>query len=325
MKLPNGYGSVYKLKGKRRRPYTAVITIGKTKEGKIIRKTLGYYATKEEGLDALSLYRKSPAEAENQQITLKEVLDLFLEYRNAHDKPLADNYMGGMKQLAPIYNMPIAEVKTRHLQNIVDMYKKQPSTCKVLKSSMNMLFKYAIMEDYAQTNYATYVITPTIPKSTIHKPFTEAEIASLWEHTDRYDVRLALILIYTGMRPGELCRLDKKNIHLKERYLIGGIKTQAGIDRTIPIAKKIVPLFKLDDKLPGYPDAIGRLWKKSPVKALNNHLPHDGRHTCETLLNNADINKRIIQLIIGHAGDDIDEKVYTHKTTEQLIEAIDKI
>ena len=325
MKLPNGYGSVYKLKGKRRRPYTAVITIGKTKEGKIIRKTLGYYATKEEGLDALSLYRKSPAEAENQQITLKEVLDLFLEYRNAHDKPLADNYMGGMKQLAPIYNMPIAEVKTRHLQNIVDMYKKQPSTCKVLKSSMNMLFKYAIMEDYAQTNYATYVITPTIPKSTIHKPFTEAEIASLWEHTDRYDVRLALILIYTGMRPGELCRLDKKNIHLKERYLIGGIKTQAGIDRTIPIAKKIVPLFKLDDKLPGYPDAIGRLWKKSPVKALNNHLPHDGRHTCETLLNNADINKRIIQLIIGHAGDDIDEKVYTHKTTEQLIEAIDRI
>lgn len=43
------------------------------------------------------------------------------------------------------------------------------------------------------------------------------------------------------------------------------------------------------------------------------------------LLDNARISKKIIQLIIGHAGRDIDERVYTHKTTQQLIDAINAI
>ena len=34
MKLPNNYGSVYKLSGNRRRPYIAKITIGYNNKGK---------------------------------------------------------------------------------------------------------------------------------------------------------------------------------------------------------------------------------------------------------------------------------------------------
>lgn len=55
------------------------------------------------------------------------------------------------------------------------------------------------------------------------------------------------------------------------------------------------------------------------------HLPHDGRHTCATLLDNADVNKTIVKKILGHAGDDVTEKVYTHKTIQQLVEAINLI
>ena len=47
MKLPNNYGSVYKLSGNRRRPYIAKITIGYNNKGKQIFKPIGYYATKE--------------------------------------------------------------------------------------------------------------------------------------------------------------------------------------------------------------------------------------------------------------------------------------
>lgn len=32
-----------------------------------------------------------------------------------------------------------------------------------------------------------------------------------------------------------------------------------------------------------------------------------------------------IQLILGHTSTEIGERVYTHKTTEQLVKAIDKI
>lgn len=66
-------------------------------------------------------------------------------------------------------------------------------------------------------------------------------------------------------------------------------------------------------------------WRKSENSAIKNHLPHDGRHTCNTLLDNADVKENIKNLILGHVGKTINEKVYTHKTIEQLKEAIDLI
>ena len=224
----------------------------------------------------------------------------------------------------PIYSMPIVDIRTRHLQTIIDNNKDKPTSCAIAKSVMNMVFKYAIMEDYVQTNYATYVLTPTIPHSTRHKPFTDEEINELWSYADDYIARIALILIYTGMRGGELCKLKHENIFLQDRYMIGGIKTKAGINRTIPIAEKIVPLLELNDKYPASIKELLGKWGRSTIPAIVNHLPHDGRHTCETKLNNAGVDIRTIQLIIGHSTRDVDG-IYTHKTTDQLIEAINKI
>lgn len=55
------------------------------------------------------------------------------------------------------------------------------------------------------------------------------------------------------------------------------------------------------------------------------HLPHDCRHTCATLLSNAGVELKIIQLILGHSSKDITNRIYTHKTIEQLVEAINQI
>jgi len=41
MKLPNGQGTVYKVKGKRRKPFRVRATIGWNNEGKQIYKELG--------------------------------------------------------------------------------------------------------------------------------------------------------------------------------------------------------------------------------------------------------------------------------------------
>ena len=114
--------------------------------------------------------------------------------------------------------------------------------------------------------------------------------------------------------------------------MVGGMKTDAGRGRTIPIAEKIFPfisalynpnkprLFRFSNY-----QGIAHEWKMSTVPAVQNHLPHDGRHTCETLLDNARVAKKTIQLILGHAGRDIDDTVYTHKTRQQLIDAINLI
>ncbi|MBR6013189.1 MAG: tyrosine-type recombinase/integrase [Selenomonadaceae bacterium] len=55
------------------------------------------------------------------------------------------------------------------------------------------------------------------------------------------------------------------------------------------------------------------------------HLPHDGRHTCATLLDDAKVPLKIQQLILGHSSPNIANPVYTHKTIQQLIDAINRI
>ena len=61
MKLPNGYGSVYKLSGNRRKPWAARVTDGwvndnKTKKSKQKYKFIGFYETRKEALLALASF-----------------------------------------------------------------------------------------------------------------------------------------------------------------------------------------------------------------------------------------------------------------------------
>lgn len=55
------------------------------------------------------------------------------------------------------------------------------------------------------------------------------------------------------------------------------------------------------------------------------HTPHDCRHTCNTLMDNAGVNRIARYKIMGHAGKDINEKVYSHKDLEELRKELEKI
>ncbi|MEE0721524.1 MAG: tyrosine-type recombinase/integrase [Caecibacter sp.] len=205
---------------------------------------------------------------------------------------------------------------------------------------MGLLYKYAIRIELPVKNYAQWTILPEQTASRLHKPFTEREIAILWANTDSKAVRLALIYIYTGLRPTELLRVKTEGVFISERYLRAGMKTKAGKNRVIPIAEKILPFIEelydenneylvIDDRdgkpVRTYDRFRAHYWATDKVLQKMQHLPHDCRHTTATLLSNADVNKKTIQLILGHAARDVTDQVYTHKTISQLIEAINKI
>ncbi|MFR8294834.1 MAG: hypothetical protein ACLVAU_11750 [Ruminococcus sp.] len=48
-------------------------------------------------------------------------------------------------------------------------------------------------------------------------------------------------MIYTGFRIGEVFTILKENVHLDEGYIIGGIKTEAGKDRTSAVCRRRYP------------------------------------------------------------------------------------
>ena len=52
------------------------------------------------------------------------------------------------------------------------------------------------------------------------------------------------------------------------------------------------------------------------------HRPHDARHTFASLMDSAGANKLCTKRIIGHSSPDLIDSVYTHKTLEELKEAI---
>ena len=80
MKLPNGYGSVVKLSGKRRKPYMVRKTTGyridPVKEKKIAEYIIiGYARTKSEGLEMLADYNHNPYDTKAAKMTFSEVYE----------------------------------------------------------------------------------------------------------------------------------------------------------------------------------------------------------------------------------------------------------
>lgn len=76
-KRANGTGSVYKLSGRRRKPWVACITSGwslddngNAKQHKYV---IGTYRTRNEGLIALAEYNKTPYLTDNANMTLEDV------------------------------------------------------------------------------------------------------------------------------------------------------------------------------------------------------------------------------------------------------------
>ena len=57
---------------------------------------------------------------------------------------------------------------------------------------------------------------------------------------------------------------------------------------------------------------------KKKKKLDMNHTPHECRHTFITIAKSNKMDEYVLKLIVGHAIDDITEKVYTHRTVEQL-------
>jgi len=340
MRLPNSYGSVVKLSGKRRKPYAVRLTLGWTDDGKQIQKYISYHAKRSEAIAALANYRENPYDLSTRDVTFSELYERWGENKYGGDIP--NCYRAAYKRVPRLHDMAFVDIRKRHIQGEVDACELGYSSKKNIKTLCNKLCNFAIDLELVTANVATTVELPPSEESTIHHPFAPDELEYLWQHTDDTGARFALIFCYTGLRPTELLKIKTENVHLGDRYMMGGMKTAAGKNRVVPIAEKIYPFIAAmydeaqeylvmddwDDKpMLTYDRLRSHVWEKSEaLRALPvPHLPHDGRHTCASLLDNAGINLKTIQLILGHRSANITHRVYTHKNIEQLVKAINQI
>ena len=103
------------------------------------------------------------------------------------------------------------------------------------------------MKNYARTfNVSDEVIKENEDsQKDAHIPYTEEEMKTLWNNIDRFPtIETILIQCYSGWRPQELGLIRLENVDLKNGTFSGGMKTDAGIDRIVPIHSKILDLVK---------------------------------------------------------------------------------
>lgn len=351
MKMANGMGSVYKLSGKRRNPWIARKTKGwdldeATGKAKQLYITIGYFPTRQEALTALVNYNNNPYDIETNTITFEEVYERWSVAHFQTIVPSAQRtWVSAFNHSKPLHKMRMRDIRANHLEGAIKEAKVGDSTKQRMKSLYNLMYKYALKYEIVDKDYAALCDNVKRSKPTIVRvPYTDLEIATLWENVTFPFVDMVLIGIYSGWRPQELSILQIADIDLEAWTYYGGLKTDAGRNRCVPIHPLVRDLVKVNyEKAVAMGSAYlfndesgqqgthltydkyrGR-FNKINKKLGMSHRPHDTRHTFITRAKDVNVNEYILKLMVGHSIEDITEKVYTHRTMQQLQEEIAKI
>lgn len=369
-RLPNGFGQISEIKNQKlRKPFRAMVTVGKTSTGRPICKPLkpeAFFATYNEAYEALVNYNKNPYDLEP-AISVKELYDKWSEayFATLKNKSSERSITSAWSYCSTIYDMRVMDVRARHIKGCMDegiaivkgeVRHPTAGTKTRIKSMFNLMLDYALEYEIVDRNYSrTFNISDDILEEKEkskrgHMPMTEEEMQILWDNvTTKQYVDVVLIQAYSGWRPQELGLIELENVDLEQWTFKGGMKTEAGMNRIVPIHPRIRHLVEqkyneavelgskylincTDTKthrsnLMFTYDKYQKRFVKL-VKELNlnvEHRPHDPRIHFVTMAKRSEVDEYAIKYMVGHAITDITERVYTQREIDWLTEEMKKI
>ena len=372
-RLPNGFGSITEIKNRNyRNPFYVRVTVGKTPFGKPILKDLkpkAYFRTYNEAYEALVEYNRNPYDLDN-DMTLSQLYEKWTDdYFEKIATSSTRTITSAWSYCSSIYNMRAKDVRARHIKGCMEegyiIESRGPNKGKKkyasadtkarIKSMFNLMLDYALEYEIVERNYArTFDVSDDIIKEREknkkgHIIFTSEEMNILWGNVDTVKfVDWILIQCYMGWRPQELATLKLDQVNLDQWYICGGMKTDAGKQRVVPIHSRIRSLVKrnydfalsiesdylFNDKgqthsgswKMTYDKYAKRFDKVITALELNpEHRPHDPRKTFVTAAKKAKIHDNAIKALVGHKQTDITESAYTERDIEWLREDIEKL
>lgn len=343
---PSDSGTIRKLPGNRQHPYAAYLP------NSMGRKYLGSFATAIEASNALLREIATRPSTSRADWTIADFYQTFCgsDAYKSLTKSAKQSHATAWKYFNQIESLKMRDVKKSHLQSVVDAATesgKSRAICEKIRNLSSILCQLAMSDDVMDKNYARLL---DLPKAQTQSKniFTNEEIKLLKSHDGDIEARLILILIFSGMRVGELLTLKNADINTEYWFAIGGEKTEAGRNRIIPFVKTIQPyvsaLISDADSLVTMPD--GRpmrreyfekvIFKKylikigileEPAEGERWRLsPHSARHTYASLSRKAGIDKDILSRVIGHTDyDQVTDKHYVELDAQFLSAEIAKL
>lgn len=355
MRLPNGFGNINKLSGNRRKPYRARIFDGYTDDGKRKYKNLGYFEKYNDALAALVDYHRSPYDIQN-DITFAELYDKWSA--DKFEKVSQSNingYKASFKHCESLHKMAIKDIKLTHMQSVIDNSGKNYPTLKKIKSFLSQMFDFAVMQDVIsrERDKTEFIDIGAKEVSSLHYKFTNKEIDALWKWSANDYVQVILMLIYSGARPGEFFSVKKADVNLEEEYFVITDGKNENAKRRVPIYSRVMPFYKnwmskngeylvakhngtKFDFRTGHRQYIEGYWKpvlqdvgiyeyKSEDGKIQEHQPHDTRHTFASMWREKKLDETFRRKIQGHSGKGIGEQVYTHIDMQRLKDEINQL
>ena len=336
LKRANGTGTVYKLDGRRRKPWAAAVTVN----GK--RVLLGTFATKTEANVALDNANTNNNVSAIYDYTVEQLFNMLVELKkDTLTKSGMTNYRSGFNYLEPHKKLKMREFRTVHVQDAINRANaegKGYATWKKIQNVSSLMCQLAMANDLIDKNYAQLVTMPQAKQKTEKPSFSPVQLERMWQLWQSDDTVLAILaMCYIGLRINEFLSLKKEHIDLERRVIFApGSKTEAGKNRILVIPPIAAPLFaKLMDSESEYifPSPLGKRFEAKNFRdrafypALKKYgldicenpkgakiTPHSCRHTYAYFCVKYGLDPKATMDLMGHTKYSTSTELYAEAT-----------
>jgi len=264
-------------------------------------------------------------EAYSESAMLKLSKDKIGAYKNAY------------KRISPLHNKLITSIRISELNNAIVGLSHYPA--KDIRDLVSNLYKIAIVEEQVQTNRALSMVLPELTDEKETTPWETEEVKTLWLDW-KSGGRIAgacLVMIYSGMMPGELFKLEEQMINWSSNTILGcGMKTKKRKEKPIVFPDFIAPVLR--DLYTTTPSKINRVLGMNrdrfydEFKLMKQRLgireevrPYSSRHSTSTALSLAKVPVALIVEIMRHKNYTTTLKYYNEQQTKELVDAVNQL
>lgn len=297
-KRGNGLGSAYK----RGNTWEARIVVRyimsddpEKPKKKPVWKTKGGFRTKREALDYCNILKQQYNKPKG---TAPQLIDYWTTYSGGEMKELGKSKQSAYKTAwnkikEELQYRPVDQITVTELRDVVSGAASTYYTVKDCKTVLTKLFELAGADGWCSKDLPSYIVLPKL-EETERTPFTDEEQLALWKRYESGDMRSAipLLMICTGMMPGEIQKLKVENLDLEHRKIVhASIKTSVRKKSAIYLPEEVLPIL---EDLIANARPNGYLWVRNEKKWYENYYdvlkaagcrrlePYSCRHTTAT-------------------------------------------
>ena len=281
-------------------------------------------------------------------ITLKELYDQW-EPTHGRSRSTMNCYRSGFRLFAELWNVRMEDLDIDALQDCLDDSDAGRRTQENAKAALGLVYKYGIPRNAVPKDRNLAPFLRIFGEAGEKKPgFSQEELELIRKKAEAGDTVAAVVLChcYLGFRPTALVELTVADYSAERRCFVGGIKTEAGKGRTVPVSPKIQSYvdtlvaaagdgyvfgdhgaqLALPDYREQFYDLLQRCGIRNPVDEAGRHrlTPHSCRHTFATLMKNVKGSDTDKLALIGHTSTE-QLRDYQDAPLEDLRAIIDQI